>query len=138
MRIYFAGSIRGGRDEEKNYLKLINHLTKYGKVLTEHVGLKNIEENEQKNSDTNIFQRDISWLKSSDVMVADVTVPSLGVGYEIGFAETLNIPILCLYNPKNKKSLSAMISGNKNLVWKEYNSVEEAQLLIDQFLSNQK
>ena len=138
MKIYFAGSIRGGRDEEDNYLKIINYLSKFGEVLTEHVGLKNIEENEQKNSDTHIFQRDISWLKSSDVMVADVTVPSLGVGYEIGFAETLNIPILCLYNPKNKKSLSAMISGNKNLIWKEYNSVEEAQLLIDQFLSNEK
>ena len=135
MKIYFAGSIRGGRDEEENYLKLINHLTKYGEVLTEHVSLKNIEENEQKNSDSHIFQRDISWLESSDVMVADVTVPSLGVGYEIGFAETLAIPILCLYNPKNKKSLSAMISGNKNLVWKEYNSVEEAQLLIKEFIS---
>ena len=138
MKIYFAGSIRGGRDEEENYLKIINHLTKYGEVLTEHVGLKNIEENEQKKSDTHIFQRDISWLKSSDIMIADVTVPSLGVGYEIGFAETLNIPILCLYNPKNKKSLSAMISGNKNLLWQEYNSVEEAQLLIDQFILNQK
>ena len=136
MKIYFAGSIRGGRDEEENYLKIINHLTKYGEVLTEHVGLKNIEKSEKNNSDTYIFKRDISWLKKSNIMIADVTVPSLGVGYEIGFAETLDIPILCLYNPKNKKSLSAMISGNKNLVWKEYGTVEEAQLLIDKFIKS--
>ena len=135
MKIYFAGSIRGGRDEADNYLKIIDHLTQYGEVLTEHVGLKNIEKNDQKNTDSYIFQRDISWLKASDLMIADVTVPSLGVGYEIGFAETLNIPILCLYNPRNKKSLSAMISGNKNLVWKEYNRVEEAQLLIKEFIN---
>jgi len=135
MKIYFAGSIRGGRDEEENYLKIINYLSKFGEVLTEHVGYKNIKNNETKKSDSYIFERDVSWLKTSDIMVADVTVPSLGVGYEIGFAETLGIPILCLYNPKNKKSLSAMISGNKNLVWKEYNSVEEAQLLIKEFIS---
>ena len=135
MKIYFAGSIRGGRDEEENYLKIINYLGKFGEVLTEHVGHKNIEKDETKKTDNYIFERDVSWLKTSDIMVADVTVPSLGVGYEIGFAETLGIPILCLYNPKNKKSLSAMISGNKNLVWKEYNSVKEAQLLIKEFIS---
>ena len=135
MKIYFAGSIRGGRDEEENYLKIINYLGKFGEVLTEHVGHKNIEKDETKKTDNYIFERDVSWLKTSNIMVADVTVPSLGVGYEIGFAETLGIPILCLYNPKNKKSLSAMISGNKNLVWKEYNSVEEAQLLIKEFIS---
>ena len=135
MKIYFAGSIRGGRDEEENYLKIINYLGKFGEVLTEHVGHKNIEKDETEKTDNYIFERDVSWLKISDIMVADVTVPSLGVGYEIGFAETLGIPILCLYNPKNKKSLSAMISGNKNLIWKEYNSVEEAQLLIKEFIS---
>ena len=136
MRIYFAGSIRGGRDEEANYLKIITYLTNFGQVLTEHVGSKNIKKNESHNSDKYIFERDISWLKSADIMIADVTVPSLGVGYEIGFAETLNIPILCLYNPKNKKSLSAMISGNKKLIYKNYNTVEEAELLIDKFISS--
>jgi len=136
MKIYFAGSIRGGREEEQTYFKIIDYLTNFGEVLTEHVGFKNIDKKEQGSSDTYIFERDISWLKTSNVMVADVTVPSLGVGYEIGFAETLNIPILCLYNPRNKKSLSAMISGNKNLVWKEYNTVEEAKLLIDKFMES--
>jgi len=136
MRIYFAGSIRGGRDEEANYLKIITYLTNFGQVLTEHVGSGNIKKNESHNSDEHIFERDISWLKSADIMIADVTVPSLGVGYEIGFAETLNIPILCLYNPKNKKSLSAMISGNKKLIYKNYNTVEEAKLLIDKFISS--
>ena len=135
MKIYFAGSIRGGRDEESIYLRIINYLTNFGEVLTEHVGYKNIEKNEKNNSDRYIFDRDVSWLESSDVMIADVTVPSLGVGYEIGFAESLNIPILCLYNPKNKKSLSAMITGNKSLIWKEYHNFDEAKLLINKFLS---
>ena len=136
MNIYFAGSIRGGRDEENIYLKIIDYLGSFGEVLTEHVGHKNVEKSEEGHSDTYIFERDVSWLKSSDVMIADVTVPSLGVGYEIGFAETLDIPILCLYNPKNKKPLSAMITGNKKVIWKEYNNLKDAQLLIKDFLSN--
>ena len=136
MKIYFAGSIRGGRDEADNYLKIIDHLTQYGEVLTEHVGLKNIEKNDQKNINSYIFQRDISWLKTSDLMIADVTVPSLGVGYEIGFAERLNIPILCIYNPNSTKSLSAMVLGNKTFTCRNYNNVTEAKLLIDKFISS--
>ena len=136
MKIYFAGSIRGGRDEEKTYLRIIDYLCSFGDVLTEHVGYKDVEKSEENHSDIYIFERDVKWLESSDAMIADVTVPSLGVGYEIGFAETLNIPILCLYNPKNKKPLSAMITGNKNIIWKEYSSFEDAQMLIKNFLSN--
>jgi nucleoside 2-deoxyribosyltransferase len=136
MKIYFAGSIRGGRDEEDNYLELINHLSSFGEVLTEHVGHKGIQKSESKNSDTYIFERDVDWLRKSDVMVADVTVPSLGVGYEISFAETLDIPILCLFNPKYKKSLSAMISGNKKLTCKRYNTIDEAKQLLDSFLTS--
>jgi len=136
MKIYFAGSIRGGRGEEKTYLRIIDYLCSFGDVLTEHVGYKDVEKSEKNHSDIYIFERDVKWLESSDVMIADVTVPSLGVGYEIGFAETLNIPILCLYNPKNKKPLSAMITGNKNIIWKEYSSFEDAQMLIKNFLSN--
>tara|TARA_X000001036_G_scaffold374389_1_gene362755 strand:+ start:217 stop:630 length:414 start_codon:yes stop_codon:yes gene_type:complete len=136
MKIYFAGSIRGGRDEEDNYMELIHHLATFGEVLTEHVGSKGIDKSELINSDQYIYERDIDWLKKSDVMVADVTVPSLGVGYEIGFAEQLNIPILCLFNPKNKKSLSAMVSGNRKIINKEYQSINDAKLVLDNFFAN--
>ena len=47
MKIYFAGSIRGGREEEETYLKLIEHLATYGQVLTEHVGKKGIDISEE-------------------------------------------------------------------------------------------
>ena len=117
-------------------MELINYLSTYGKVLTEHVGNKGIDKSELKNTDTFIFNRDVDWLKISDIMVADVTMPSLGVGYEIAFAESLNMPILCLFNPKHKNSLSAMILGNEKLICKEYNTVEEAKSCVSQFLSS--
>ena len=137
MKIYFAGSIRGGRQEEGTYLKLIDNLATYGQVLTEHVGKKGIDISEEKNSNEFIYERDIDWLKSCDVMVADVTVPSLGVGYEIAYAESINIPILCLFNKSHKKPLSAMIIGNQKLECSYYTNLNEAISAIDQFISKE-
>jgi len=37
MKIYFAGAIRGGRDDVALYLELVELLRPYGTVLTEHV-----------------------------------------------------------------------------------------------------
>lgn len=45
MKIYFAGSIRGGRGDANLYLQIIDYLKQYGKVLTEHIGNKNISSN---------------------------------------------------------------------------------------------
>ena len=40
----------------------------------------------------------------SDV-VAEVTQPSLGVGYEVGRAVAMNKKILCIYRPQEGKSM---------------------------------
>jgi len=68
--------------------------------------------------------------------VADVTAPSLGVGYEIGIAETLGKPILCLYRRRLGKRLSAMIAGNRRLTVMEYEDPAEAFGFIDGFLES--
>ena len=41
IKIYFCGSIRGGRQDADLYARLIEHLKTYGPVLTEHVGSVN-------------------------------------------------------------------------------------------------
>ncbi|MEP6570099.1 MAG: nucleoside 2-deoxyribosyltransferase, partial [Acidobacteriota bacterium] len=65
------------------------------------------------------------WLKSSDQLVAEVTTPSLGVGYEIGKATEWAKPVLCLYRPAEGRLLSAMISGSNGVTLKEYQSPTE-------------
>ena len=134
MKIYFAGSIRGGRADRENYLKIIKYLQKYGKVLTEHVGEHSISnKGEVRLSETEIYNRDISWLSMADVVVAEVSNPSLGVGYEIARAEIMNKDILCLYKVKKDKSLSAMIAGSASVKIEKYNKIEEALLSVDKF-----
>ncbi|XP_016106341.1 5-hydroxymethyl-dUMP N-hydrolase, partial [Sinocyclocheilus grahami] len=61
--------------------------------------------------DQAIHDRDLEWLMVSDVIVAEVTQPSLGVGYELGRAVALNKRVFCLFRPSSGKVLSAMIRG---------------------------
>ena len=137
MKIYFAGAIRGGREDAQLYEKLIAYLKEKGQVLTEHIGSKDLSgEGETSSKDEEIYNRDIKWLQSTDIVVAEVTTPSLGVGYELGIAEKLNIPVLCLYRPDEGNRLSAMVSGNAIFTCREYTVFIEAQKWIDDFIQS--
>jgi hypothetical protein len=135
MRIYFAGSIRGGRGDAELYARLIEHLATFGEVLTEHVGAADVDAaGEEGMSDRDIHDRDLNWLESSDAVVAEVTAPSLGVGYELALAIRKGKRALCLFRPHVGASLSAMIAGSPGLTVREYGSFAEACGHIDQFL----
>ncbi|XP_073246413.1 putative 2'-deoxynucleoside 5'-phosphate N-hydrolase 1 [Porites lutea] len=134
--IYFCGSIRGGRDDAALYKRIIDQLKQYGEVLTEHIGDPNLMEKE-KGSDKFIHDRDVAWLLKSDALVAEVTQPSLGVGYEIGRAIENKKKILCLFRPDSGKFLSAMIRGaiDDNVVVKDYKEEDIPHILEEFFKS---
>ena len=137
MKIYFAGSIRGGRNDADLYLEIIKYLKNFGEVLTEHVGDNLITSSgESSINDTAIHDRDMDWLISSDIIVAEVTNPSLGVGYEIGRAIEYNKKIICLYRESKRKRLSAMISGSNKIINIKYSDFDEFKLLINQYIKN--
>ena len=139
MKIYFAGAIRGGREDAQYYKDIIAYLSEKGQVLTEHVGNMDLNrKGETSRNDENIFNRDIEWLKSANVVVAEVTTPSLGVGYELGIAEKADIPILCLYRKIEGKSISAMILGNKIFNCGCYATLKEVMSHIDKFIKENK
>ena len=133
MKIYFAGSIRGGRDDKELYLEIINLLGKYGKVLTEHIGDKTLSAMcEDGPTDEYIYERDMAWLNEADVVVAEVTTPSLGVGYEIGKMEDKK-PTLCLFREQDGKRISAMIGGNKNVKIEKYQTIDNLEPILYKF-----
>lgn len=112
MIIYFAGSITGGRDNIDAHQRIIKHLQQYGTVLTEHVGAESLTEiGETEVPDETIHDRDMDWLLSANMVVAEVSTPSLGVGYEIGRAVEYRIPVVCLCQDMTNKKLSPMIAG---------------------------
>lgn len=134
MKIYFAGSIKAGRDDIELYRQLIEHLKKFGQVLTEHVANKNIFFPEENATDERIHDQDFAWLLDSDVVIAEVTTPSLGVGYEIGRAVEHKKKILCLYRDVGRR-LSSMIAGCRHVTNAKYATLDEAKLIIDGFLN---
>ena len=136
MQIYFAGSIRAGREDQELYYQLIQGLQGHVQVLTEHVGDPDLTLwGDDGPSDRMIFQRDMGWLAEAEVMVAEVTIPSLGVGYEIGRAEAMGIPVLCLYREQDGRRLSAMVSGNPKVTVAEYTTVQDALDHTDRFMA---
>ena len=135
-KVYFAGSIRGGRDDAQYYTDLISYIkSKNAIVLTEHIGDNNLLKNEKNLTDKEIYLRDISWMKEADLLIAECTRPSLGVGYELAFAEKLGKPVNVLY--RNKEChLSAMISGDEYFKVFSYETKEDAFKIIDQILTS--
>ncbi len=136
MNIYFSGSIRGGRDHNTWYEYIVLELKKYGNVLTEFVADKNLSSYGTLNlTNEEIYKRDVDLIKQSDIVIADVTIPSLGVGYEIAFAESINKKIYCIYNKEDDKRISAMIAGCPNFESYPYNSKEELIIIINKIFN---
>ena len=133
MNIYFAGSIRGGREDVALYFEIIEQLAEYGQVLTEHIGNPELTGLGEIDDDKKIHDRDLAWLKQADHLVAEVTTPSLGVGYEIGKATEWGKPTLCLFRPTEGRTLSAMIAGCPGAIVREYRNKEELQSIFKDF-----
>jgi len=136
VKIYFSGSIVGGRDNAQIYAQIVEYLQARGhEVPTAHVARPDVLDWEKKNPPSLIYERDIAWIRESDLLIAEVSTPSMGVGYEIATALHLAKPVLCLY--RQGSTVSKMILGNTepSIRVKPYNTPEELLFLIDGFLS---
>jgi len=134
MRIYFSGSITGGREQARIYPAIIEYLQQYGEVLTEFVADNTYTQlGERQLAPEAVYRRDIDFIDRCQVVVAEVTVPSFGVGVEVARASMQGKPVLALYQPAGGRRLSAMIAGDPNVTVAEYRTLEEAKARIDHF-----
>lgn len=134
-KIYFAGSIRGGRVDADLYRRIIDYIQRTDVVLTEHVGSSNLCLTEQGcERDARIYNQDTAWLRDSDMLIGECTCPSLGVGYELAYAESHGIPCHIFYD-RTKTQLSAMLTGNPYFNIHPYATEDEIYPLLDQILA---
>jgi len=135
MNIYFACSITGGREFENVYQAVVQTLLDDGHVVptsflasSEVVGLEKIV------APADVFTRDINWIDRADALIAEVSTPSHGVGYEIAYALSLRKPVLCCY--QHGRAVSKMITGNSSpgLRVEVYRTPEEATAIVRAFL----
>lgn len=134
MKVYFAGSIRGGRTDAELYGRIISYIKKTDIVLTEHIGSKDLAVKEKGVGDIDIYEQDTAWLRESDVLIGECTNPSLGVGYELGYAESLGKPCHVFYD-MSRTQMSAMITGNRRFFVHPYLSEDEIYPIIDKILN---
>ena len=132
-KIYFAGSIRGGRSDAALYHVIIEHIQEKNIVLTEHVGKIDYRVDKIGLLDEAIYNQDIAWLKECDLVIAECTTPSLGVGYELAFAEKLGKPCYIFYRDC-EVTLSAMLTGNPYYKIYKYKEKEVLLKIIDEIL----
>jgi nucleoside 2-deoxyribosyltransferase len=139
MNIYFACSITGGREFEHVYQDLTAALLADGhEIPTAHLADSTVVELEGRVSPGEVYERDVRWIRSADALIAEVSVPSHGVGYEVGYALSEGKPVLCLYHQGRR--ISKMISGNPHprLQTRTYADAQEAIRLARDFLGGLK
>lgn len=105
-------------------------------VLSWHVADPALDEKESKMSEREIYDRDIGLLKRSECLIADVTIPSIGVGYEICSGLGMRLPVLCVH--KHGANVSAMLLGNsgRNMIVEEYDNLEQLENIISGFVDS--
>ncbi len=138
MNIYFACSITGGRDFESIYRAITDALLSDGhEVPTAHLADSNVKAYEGEVSPWDVYERDTAWIRACEALVAEVSTPSHGVGYEVAYALNLGKPVLCVY--REGQPISKMLTGNPDphISVKTYRDAEEAVAVIRSFLDSQ-
>ncbi len=124
-KIYFAGAIRGGREKQEDYHRIIEYLKNRNIVLTEIIGDAALSSDGENLTDREIYLRDIDYIELCDVIIAECSIASLGVGYELAYAEKLGKRIIVIFELCNNKKLSAMIGGNRKFEIVYYENVDK-------------
>jgi nucleoside 2-deoxyribosyltransferase len=135
MNVYFACSITGGRQDELIYQKLVAALQQDGHhVPTAVLASPDVMPLEGVVSAADVYARDVRWITECDFLLAEVSTPSHGVGYEIGYALSLGKKVLCLYRQGRK--VSKMILGNPHpqLTVRDYETPDQAVSLLCSYL----
>jgi len=139
MNLYFACSITSGRAFEAVYQAITRALLEDGyEVPTAHLADSGVKALEMVVSPRQVYERDVAWIRACDALIAEVSTPSHGVGYEVALALSLGKPVLCCY--KEGQPVSKMITGNShpNLHLATYQNVGEAVQAVRAFLTNQR
>lgn len=133
--IYFSGAISGGRADVALYGRIVEMLESEGyRVLAGAVAAEEVSAGGETLHPPDIYARDLGWLDEADLVVAEVSVPSLGVGYEIAYATRIrHIPVIALYRKAFTQRCSAMIAGDPGVHLIEY---EDASAMLPGLLES--
>lgn len=138
MDLYFSCSLTGGRQDQPVYAAMVAHLQALGhRVLTEHLAAETVTASDGGLSPEAVFDRDTAWLRDCAAVIAEVSTPSHGVGFEVAYALERGKPVLCL--ARDGVRVSKMLTGirQSGFAFRNYGSGDEALRHLEAFLENQ-
>jgi 2'-deoxynucleoside 5'-phosphate N-hydrolase len=142
MNIYLACTVRGDRGGLIAARALADLLERHGHtILTRHLLDDDVDQVESALSERDVFERDLRWLEASDLLVAEASGSSFGVGFEVGYvlarAARTGQRVLLLYDAARRPSVSRLIAGNAHHACTTYSYRDGADLLrfVDAYLA---
>lgn len=116
MRIYLACTVRGDRCAVEGLRALAASLEAAGHaVLTKHLLDDDVDSAESALTERAVYERDINWLESCDLLIADASGSSFGVGFEVGYllgrSGATEQRALVLYRADRARQVSRLIVG---------------------------
>jgi nucleoside 2-deoxyribosyltransferase len=116
MKIYLACTVRGDRGAVAGLRALVATLEGADHtILTKHLLDDNVEGAESALSERAVYERDIQWLDACDILIADASGSSFGVGFEVGYVlgrSDRNQRVILLYRADRRDQISRLIVGN--------------------------
>ncbi len=141
LKVYFTAATSYDGQLHDNYRKIINLLKKEEtKIIS---GSQIIDEQllsqDRRLTRQQIFNREKKLIEQADLLIAEVSRPSLGVGSEIVYALNKRKPVLALVYQNSEDKISPMIAGNPsdNLFLERYNN-ERLPYIIHSFIEHIK
>jgi nucleoside 2-deoxyribosyltransferase len=138
VTIYLACTVRGDRGGVEAGRAICARLQHHGHhVLTTHLLADNVNDAESTLTEPDVYARDLQWLSSCDVIVAEASGSSYGVGFEVGYvlgrARETRQRVVLLYDTARRDAISRLITGNCDTACTTfgYRSLEELTAFID-------
>jgi 2'-deoxynucleoside 5'-phosphate N-hydrolase len=139
MKVYLACTVRGDRSGVLAGRAICERLQRHGhEVLTTHLLADDVESTESQLTEGDVFRRDLEWLRSCDVLVAEASGSSYGVGFEVGYilgrAPATGQHVVLVYDRGRRHAISRLITGNDDRSCRTfgYASIDELAAFLDE------
>lgn len=119
VRIYLACTIRGDRSALPAVRLIHDALVALGhEVLTARFLDEHAEAEDGRLSEQQVFERDLRWLDACDLIVAEASGSTYGVGFEVGYvlarAERTGQRVVLVYDAARRQAISRLVPGNNH------------------------
>lgn len=123
MKIYLAHSLTQAPEEFKAEMQSFREQLKTQYEVLEFLGLV-------AGTAEDVFMHDVQCVTDCDLLLAEVSYPAIGLGFEIATALQLNKKVLSIARTEAKVSRLVLGIQSKNYQFHRYNNLAEVLKLI--------